>query len=305
MAKRTIYLPPSFLFSPAATEKSPGSIQLGSLISDIKDPGHTIGTLPPLDMSEYNMPIPNLYARSMGHVDNSSSSFSANVLVKAIELVGAQLGVRVQNSNKLLSAMEEIKTEGFDPQDSYVQASLEQEAVKTWLNEKNRMGVPKWPKRRVFMVCGILIARPKDDSKVEFSQNSNSRLSSDVKVDGIATQSPVGGGGGVDATFANEFGLDFVPKSPFIYGFRLRECFLQKNQGLSKLYTKGAKMHTGTDINPNASGQTEEADFAFVGVAQKDLDFDSLGDMGDDFEDPCVTDVGLNADCVMIMPKAN
>lgn len=150
MAPKTIYLPPDFLFYPAATEKSPGSIQLGSLIFDIKDPGHMIGTLPPLDMSKYNMPITDLDAGSMGHVDNSSSSLSAKVLVKAVELLGAQLGFRDQKSDGLLSAMEEIKAEGFDPQDSYVQASLEQEKVKTWLHEKNSMGLPKWPKRRVF-----------------------------------------------------------------------------------------------------------------------------------------------------------
>ena len=305
MTEKTIFLPPSFLFYPAATEKSPGSIQLGSLISDIKDPGHTIGTLPPLDMSMYNMPIANMDAGSVGHVDNISSSFSANMLVKAIELLGAQLNLRVQRSDRLLSSMEEIKTEGFDPKDSYAQASLEQQKVKSWLNEKSWKGLPKWPKRRVFMVCGILIARPKDNSKVGISKNSNSHLSSDVQVDGAAAQSPVGGGGGMDGTFAKEFGFDFVPKSPFIYGFRLRECFLQKSQGLSKPYLKGAKMHTDTEITTNASGPTKEADFRFVGVAQKDLDFDSLGDMGDDFEDPYVIDVGSNADCVMIVPKAN
>lgn len=155
------------------------------------------------------------------------------------------------------------------------------------------------------MVCGIFIARPKNDSKVEISQNSNSRLSSNVKVNGVPAQSPVGGRAGVHAIFANESRLGFISRSLFIYGFRLRECFLQKNQGLSKLYTKGAKMHTGTEITPNVSVQTEEADFAFVGVAQKDLDFDSLGDMGDDLKDQCVTDVGLNADCVIITRKAN
>lgn len=114
------------------------------------------------------------------------------------------------------------------------------------------------------MVCGIFIARPKDDSKVEISQNSNSRLSSDVKVDGVPAQSPVGGRAGVHAIFANESRLGFIPKSPFIYGFRLRECFLQKNQGLSKLYIKGVKMYIGIEIIPNASGQTEEADFVII-----------------------------------------
>ena len=64
-------------------------------------------------------------------------------------------------------------------------------------------------------------------------------------------------------------------------------------------------MHTGTEIITNASGQTEEADFEFVDVAQKDLDYDFLDDIEDDFEDLCVIDVDLNADCVMIMLKIN
>ncbi|KAI0381120.1 hypothetical protein F5Y04DRAFT_255810 [Hypomontagnella monticulosa] len=299
MSEKTIYLPPNFLFYPAATEKSPGSIQLGALISNIGDPKHAIGTLPPLDMAPYKMSIDTLDAGSMGHVDNSSSSFSANMFIKAVELLGAKLNLSVQNSNKLLSAMEEIKTEEFDPKDSYVKASLEQQAVKDWLNEKNALGLPKWPKRRVFMVCGILIAKPKGNSKVDISSNSNSGVSGEASVDGAGAQSPVGGGG--NATFAKEFGLNFVPKSPFIYGFRLRECFLKKGKASSVPRTKGAKMHTGTEKTTESSGQTEEEEFEYVGVGQQDLDFDSLGDMEDDFEDPCTVD---DEDCVMIMPKA-
>ena len=113
MTREMIYLPPNF---PAATEKSPDSIQLCSLISSTQDPNYAMDTLPPLDMSMYNMPIATLDAGSMGHIDDSSSSSSTNILVKAIELFSAQHEVGVPNFSKLLSAMEEIKNTRIQPE---------------------------------------------------------------------------------------------------------------------------------------------------------------------------------------------
>ena len=225
MTEKTIYLSSSFFFYSAVTEKSSGSIQLSSFIVDIKDLEHTIGTLLSLNINTYNMSIVNLNAENVNHINNTSSSFSANMLVKAIKLLSAQFNLRVQKSDKLLSAIKKIKTKEFDSKDSYVQASLKQKKIKTWLNEKSWKSLPKWLKRRVFIICEILIARLKNSSKVNISLNSNSQLLSDVKVNGVAAQSPIGGDEEANVTFSKEFELGFVSKSPFIYGFRLRELF--------------------------------------------------------------------------------
>ena len=109
MTTRTYFLPPDFLSYPAAQPSNPGPIRLDQLISDIDDPGHTVGKLPPLDMAGYDMPIGIVNALGMGHTEESSSAFFVGAFLKAIELVGLHFNTRVQNTNQLLSAMEEIE----------------------------------------------------------------------------------------------------------------------------------------------------------------------------------------------------
>ncbi|KAF2733133.1 hypothetical protein EJ04DRAFT_513462 [Polyplosphaeria fusca] len=173
MTTKTFFLPPNFLAYPAATESNPGPIRLGQLISNINDPGHTIGTIPPLNVAPYDMPINIVNAGSMGHTDKSSSSFFANLFLQAIELIGAKLSVNVHHSHKLLSVMETVESQTFDPKDTYVAASMQQPEVQTWLKQS-------WGRRRVYMVCGILIARPADDSKVDISTESSQEFSGEV-----------------------------------------------------------------------------------------------------------------------------
>lgn len=296
MTTRTYFLPPDFLSYPAATDSNPGLIRLGQLISDIDDPGHTIGTLPPLDMAGYDMPINALEATGMGHTDHSSSSFFANVFLKAVELVGAKFDVKVQRSNKLLSAMAVIEAQTIDPKDSYVRASMEQAEVQSWLKQS-------WGRRPVFMVCGILIARPAADSKVDISTEASSDVSGEAEGHSTAAQVPLGGGAGAGGTFATEFGLAFVPKTPFIYGFKLRECFFKKAQGSSKAYYKGAKMHAGRKSGGPQSAETEELVFDFSGVAKKDLGFDTLGDAEENFTEATVADIDATMTCSLVAPK--
>jgi hypothetical protein len=94
------------------------------------------------------------------------------------------------------------------------------------------------------MVCGILIARPAEDSKVTISTESVSEISGEADGNAAAAQAPIQAGVGMGGTFAKEFGLAFVPKSPFIYGFKLKECFFKKGSGSSKAHYKNAKIHT-------------------------------------------------------------
>ncbi|MCJ1267196.1 hypothetical protein MMC22_007081 [Lobaria immixta] len=74
MTTRTYFLPPDFLSYPAPQPSNPGAIGLGQLILDINDPGHTVGTLPPLGMAGYDMPISTVNVTGMGQTDNSSYS---------------------------------------------------------------------------------------------------------------------------------------------------------------------------------------------------------------------------------------
>ncbi|KAM7202538.1 hypothetical protein V8F33_002758 [Rhypophila sp. PSN 637] len=79
-----------------------------------------------------------------------------------------------------------------------------------------------------------------------------------------APQAPVQGGASMGGKSERESGLDFVPMTPFIYAFRLRECFLKKEAGSSKPYTKGAKMSVGEGGEVRVKGEEakkEEEDF--------------------------------------------
>jgi hypothetical protein len=296
MTTRTYFLPPDFLSYPAATDLNPGAIRLGQLISSIDDPGHTIGTLPPLDMACYDMPINFVDGIGMGHIDNASSSFYGNLFLKAVELVGAKLHVIVQRSNNLLSAMEEIQAQTIDPKDSYVAASMQQPEVQSWLKQN-------WGRRRIFMVCSILIARPAGNSKVNISTESSSEISGEAEGNMAVAQAPVRGGAGMGGTFAKEFGLAFVPKSPFIYGFKLRECYFRKGSGSSKAYYKGAKLHTDTESGESKSAEIETLVFEFTGVARKDLAFESLGDFEEGFEEISVADGDTNTTGSLVVLK--
>jgi hypothetical protein len=297
MTERTWFLPPDFLSYQAATESNPGHIRLGQLISAIDDPGHTIGTLAPLKIDNDEMPLSEVQATGMDHEDNASSSYVANIFIKAVEVMGAKFNIKVQHSNKLLSAMEEVEAQTFEPNDDYVKKSLQQAKVQSWLKET-------WPRKRVFMVCGILIARPTANSKVNMSTEKSSEFSAEGEGHGTAAQAPISGGAGAGGTFAKNFGLAFVPKTPFIYGFRLRECFLKRKQSSSKLHTKGAKMHANSDSSESKGAETEDLGFECSGIAKKDLDFESLGDAQETFEAETLADSGASMTCSLVVQKA-
>lgn len=295
MTTRTYFLPPDFLSYPAAQPSNPGPIRLGQLIADISDPGHTVGTLSPLDMTGYDMPIGTVDARGMGHTDNSTSSFYVDAFLKAIELVGLKFNTRVQNSKNLLSAIEEIKAQTIDPKDSYVKASMQREEVQAWLKQSRSL-------RRVFMVCGILIARPQGDkSTISISTEQSLETSGSAEGYGTAAQVPLGGGTAAGGTFSKEFGLAFVPKTQFIYGFRLRECFFKRGQGTSKAYYKGAKLHAKGQASEDVE---EDSSFDFSGVATKDLGFDALGEAEDNFQEVSMSNEAENTARSLIAPKA-
>lgn len=298
MPTRTYFLPPDFLSYPAPQPSNPGPIRLGQLISDVHDPGHTVGTLPPLDIALYDMPVGVVNAEGMGHTDTSSSSLYARAFLKAVELMGAQFNAQIQNSNKLLSAMEEIEAQTIDPKDAYVKASFQRDEVQAWLKQS-------WGRRRIFMVSGLLIARPKGDkSNISISTEQLSETSGSVEGHGTAGQVPVGGGAAAGMTFSKEFGLAFVPKTPFIYGFRLRECFFKRDQGSSKAYYKGAKLHADRQAKESSGATEEDMDFELSGVGSKDLGFDALGEAEDDFQEVGISEEAENIVWSLIASKA-
>ena len=146
------------------------------------------------------------------------------------------------------------------------------------------------------MVTSILIARPAGESRVDISNKTSSGVSGNAQLSGNAAKVPIDGGLEGGRTFAQEFGLKFVPKTPFIYGFKVRERYYKEKQGgSSEKYYKGAKMHA--DGETAESGKREEPDdivFGSYQIADGDLDLDLLGDAGEKFQQVAV--IGDNRD---------
>ncbi|KEY75221.1 hypothetical protein S7711_07136 [Stachybotrys chartarum IBT 7711] len=283
---KTYFLPPDFLSFPAAQGEVPGAIQLGQLVSSINDPGHAIATLPPLSMTTYNMVTGSVKASGLGHHDSASSSFFGELFLKAVSLVGARLKVNVQRSEGLLAAIDEIEALSIDPKDTYVKASLEQTEVQKWLKAE-------WPQRRVFMVSGLLIAKPsRGESSISISSSRVAETEERMESDVPSPQAPVQGSAALGSSFQRESGLNFVPRTPFIYAFRLRQCFLKKELGSSKPFTKGAKMSVGGDGDSQGDQSEEGEDFIVrcSGIAKRDVTLESLKEAGESLKEEILKD---------------
>ena len=120
---------------------------------------------------------------------------------------------------------------------------------------------------------------------------------------GTTAQAPIGGGAGAGGTFSKVFGLAFVPKTPFLSEFRLRECFLKKAQGSSKAYYKGAKLHNSKRASEGNGSEKEDLSSDFAGVVSKDLGFDALGEAEDNFQEVSVLDEAEKSVCSLIAPN--
>lgn len=280
MTTKTYFLPPDFLSYPAGDGIKTGRIRLGQLIHDIDDPAYTIATLPPKDLSLYTaaIPINRMEMGTMGHTDNASSSYLGGLFVKAVGLIGANFRANTSHSEKPLTAMDELQSLTIDPTDTYVANSMAQTAVQTWLNGR-------WFGKRIFMVTSVLIARPSSDSTVNLSTDSSTEVEGNVEDNATLPTSgsvPVKGGTEGKCMFTKEFGLAFVPKTPFVYAFQVRECFYKKKSGSSKAYHKGAPLHSGAGGEQGAA-EDEVAEFELSGLAQEVVTFDDLGDLDEKF----------------------
>jgi hypothetical protein len=86
------------------------------------------------------------------------------------ERIWLQVLKTFREENEDVRELRRARRLSIDPKDSYVAASMQQPEVQSWLNQS-------WGRRRVFMVCGILIARPTGNSKVNISTESSSEIS--------------------------------------------------------------------------------------------------------------------------------
>ena len=313
----TYFLPPDFLSYPAPQEGNPapaqgnpapeggltpqkgnqGPIQLGQLISDHKDPGQTVASLAPLNLAKYGIFPNKVFGSAMEHKNSESSSSHASLFLKAVQLVGIKLGFSIQDadSKSLLSEIEEIEAQSVVVTNAYVKDSMLQTEAQEWIKRG-------FFEKTVYVVDGILIARPRSDkSKVLMSAQATSDASGAFEAGGQPAQVPASGGGAFQRKTSKEYGLGFVPRTPFIYGFRIRECFYRKGRAESKAFTKGTKL--AAERGQEEPIVEEEAQFVFSGLADEDVTVDDLGEGGYGLEGLKVWDDAEGEECTVVAQR--
>ncbi|KAH6982504.1 hypothetical protein EDB80DRAFT_736930 [Ilyonectria destructans] len=206
----TYFLPPDFLSYPAPQEGNPGPIQLGQFISSHKDPGHTVASLAPLDLEEYGIKTHTVSGTAMAHKYSTSATEHASLFLKSVELVGAKLGFSFQDTdfNNLLSEIEQFEAQSIIVKDeTYVKDSMGKPEIQGWIK-----GV--FFKKSVYIVDGILIAKPKSDkTKISTSAEATSGASGALEVPvGPPAHAPAFGGVFQHKT-SRKYGLSFVPST--------------------------------------------------------------------------------------------
>jgi hypothetical protein len=302
--KPTYFLPPDFISYAFESEADSGPIRLGQLISDINDPGQPVGSLEPLDPKSYDIEPRSIPGDNFSHIYEAQTSLSASLFLKAVQVIGLNFSIQVDKSDysQLLSEIAGFEARSFEVKESYVRASMEQPSVQMWI-KKGLFG------KRVFMVTGILIAKPKDGRKstISVSRENRSEQSGDLEASNAAAGQPgpaaVSGGAAAkkSQSLANSF--SFVPKTPFVYGFRLRECFYRRGEVSSKAFTKGAKLHAESTCPEESSTSGDVGHFVFSGVADEDLRPDDLGGLSDAFQENSFRDEFEGEMCNLVIPK--
>jgi hypothetical protein len=185
--KPTYFLPPDFISYAFESEADSGPIRLGQLISDINDPGQPVGSLEPLDPKSYDIEPRSIPGDNFSHIYEAQTSLSASLFLKAVQVIGLNFSIQVDKSDysQLLSEIAGFEARSFEVKESYVRASMEQPSVQMWI-KKGLFG------KRVFMVTGILIAKPKDGRKstISVSRENRSEQSGDLEASNAAAGQP-------------------------------------------------------------------------------------------------------------------
>jgi len=280
--------------TPLQGNKDP--IRLGQLISNHKDPSYTIASLDPLDLAKYGIFPNKVVGSAMEHNNSESSSSHASFFLKAVELIGTKLGFSIQHgdSQSLLSEIEEFEARSIVVTDDYIKASMSQkklqDSIKGFIFDDN-----------VYVVDAILIAKPKSDkSKITMSAQATSEASGNLELGGQPAQIPIQGGGDFQRKASKKYGLAFVPSTPFIYGFRIRECFYRKGRAKSTAVTKGAKLTA--ERGQVEMVAEEEAHVVFSGLADENVTVGDLGEEAYGLEELKVRGDAGGEECTLVVP---
>lgn len=298
-------------FVPADFDNPPppvGPIKLGQLIAAPEKPGRPVDPSGPEPFDGY--PGMEKFTNSTKFVLERSNSIKSELGLfgRAFQGFGARLGLNFSHEavSYVLNEIEKLDVEYIEPTDDYIKASMERQKVKDTLKKK-------WGRKRLFMITGIKSAYP--GAKLESIKASSTDTSIDIEGSGPVGGGSVGGGGhGAVSTSASQ-ALFLIPAEPFVYGYRLQECYytyisrsLKDKEKLDgALFGLGSEDKTA-ESNDDATEETEDVDedgfIEFEGIEEDDLDGWDSKSCEYEFEVLSLSDEQGGSSCDAVIPKA-
>lgn len=276
----TYFIPPNF-----SKHLAPGPICLGQLIHKITEPSQTIDDLPAIDLSSYNINVETIASDAIAHATSSLTSMNTSLFHKAVQVIGASRGAKMEKLSyqNVIADIAEFKLITIDPTADYIQASLQQQPIQSWVKKT-------YFSKGVYMVTGILIATPRGDTDgSNVSTTSEGDSSDEASIDGAPLIN----------RNTRETVSKIIPATSFVYGFRLRQCFFRRGRAGSVVHARDAKEHAteASKVLP----VKERSVFSYSGIAEFDLNIDQLGSVAEGLFEAAVWDDASGDDCTVVL----
>jgi hypothetical protein len=237
-------------------------IQLGQIISDLKLPHRRLS--PPLQ------PLPKVYSpwkKDYGAEKNKTLSGSIGVFAQALAIVDADVAGNISKEKLNSWEFERLDTEFIEPDEAYVNSSVQVKVVKDFLNNKTLRG------KAVYMVTGLKIARGPSATRKQVDEIGGEGK---IGLDATATTGvPVQGGPKLSLSRKREDSEWFSSSSDFVFAYRLQKISVSWSGSMSsKEVTGGDLLGHGDDV----SGSEDEDEVDGLGeIEWVQLDRRDLG----------------------------
>jgi hypothetical protein len=300
----TYFIPANFDHPPPPK----GPIKLGQLVAAPEDPGSPVDPTGPEPINEVKHPGMEKFTNSteFSLERRESSNAELGLFGKAFQsFVGAKLGFRISRAtvSYVLDDIETLDVEFIQPTDDYVTASMEREKVKDFLKKHHRG-------KRLFMITGIKSAQPV--ATLERKDVTKKDASLEGEASGPAGSGTAGGGGHGKLSDELSKTLSLIPRNPFVYGYRLQECYysLVRHNLIHKEFVTSASF--GLDSkknNPKSNDDVtkdveEDVSIKFEGIEKEDLAAWDSKSCEYEFERISLSDEYDGSSCDVLIPVA-
>ena len=286
----TYFLPPNFLNPPGPA----GPIRLGQLISHPGAPTTPITRSGPLDPKDFDLKVHSMPLKTFRHENQSQSLSEGGLFIRAVQGIVAKLSLKISREahQNALEQIDHLVAEFIElgEEDEYVEKSLAQKHIQDFI----KSGLFK---KRVFMVTGVKVAYPAEGDSISVEKGSKKTAEGEGDISTAGAGPTVEAGGNFKTSASTKQSLSFLPEHPFIYAYRLRECFYG---GRSKETTKGALLSRDAAAGP----ELEALEFDFQGVAPQDVTLEDMGPAGTEYILLQATDELDDTECDLVILKS-